>query len=570
MNARVLVVLIGVVLGLQVLTVGAQAQPGKEALTEVLEADTTASWGYPTFIESEEVGDALYPSLDMNEAGHGVAVWIQSPEPEGLIHSIWANRHSVSGVWAGPEKLSSTDDLDCTSVRASVDPQGNVMVVWTAFGNGAFSVWSIRYSVSAGWGTPELIDPSPTPATVLADVVCDNSGNAFAFWLEYGSVKSSIYVPGVGWGPKESVSTHGGWAQPASFEVDALGNAIVVWYDEIDFTGSVHRIWCNRYVVGAGWGTDEMLMSSWGVGGPLVAVDDAGNAVAVWFETKSEGGFSPRDTWSSRYTLGTGWSAPELIDTGSTGYSWNMRFASDGVGSAIVVWQELQTTTGMFDMWTMKYSSLTGWSPKVEIGTSGYNPDIDVNHDGLAVLVWMEWGQGTVLSSRCNPQTEWTPPELVGSEGSQDLCVAVDGSGDAIAVWMMYYEQSNIYGNRYGGAPQVISATVAVQPEVVNSASMGKWITVYIDLPEDFKASDIAVGSILLNGEFPVTGPGDYVDYDKDKAKELMVKFEWQKVFPMGLPGASQTITLTITGWMSTGMTFEGSDTVTLLVHHSR
>jgi hypothetical protein len=566
-NARVLALLVSVAVGCQVLLIG-QASPAADTRDASVEVDTSPSWGYPALIETEEVGDALFPSLDLNDAGNGVAVWIQTPEPYGPVHSVWANRYSTSSGWAGPEQISSTDNLDCSNARAAVDPEGNILVVWTSFGDGAFSIWSIRYSVGAGWGTPVMIDPNPTVSTILADVAFDGNGNAFAFWLEYGSVKSSRYVDGIGWGPKESVSTHWGYAQPASFGVDSQGNAIAVWYDQTDINSAMNRVWCNRYVVGVGWGMDELLMSASGLSDPSVVVDETGNAVALWRVAKSDAAFSPRDIWTSRYTVGTGWSSPEMIEE-TTGYPWSVKLAGDGSGNCIAVWEDLDTITSTFTLWTKKYSPLNGWSPKVEVGTSGYSPAIDINHDGLAVLIWLEWTQGVVLSSRCTPQTDWTQPELVGTYGNQDLCIAVDAGGNAIAAWMMWEDRSNILGNSYGGTPEVISATVSVNPETVNLASKSKWITVYIELPDGFDVSSINVDSIRLNGQFPATGPSDIVDYDKDKVKELMVKFDLQKMFRSGSLEASQTFTVTITGLMAQGMMFEGSDTVTLLSTHS-
>ena len=567
MRARILAVLTCVVLGCQVLLIG-QTQVTDDAHKASIRVDTSIGWDEPALIENEEVGDAMFPKIAMNEAGYGVVAWQQTPLPEGLVHTIWVNRYSISSGWAGPEKISSTDDLDCVEVRTDIDTQGNVLAVWTAFGNGAFSIWSNKYSVGHGWGTPEMIDPNPTVSTLLADVMFDDTGNAFAFWLEYGAVKSSKYVSGTGWGPKESVSTHGVYSQPASFGLDSHGNVIAVWYDDDLYGSQTHRVWCNRYVAGIGWGTDELLMSSPGIADALVAVDDAGNAMALWYEAKTDAIFGPKNIWSSRYDVGTDWSVPELIQE-TTGDTWNMELAGDGSGNCIALWEELDTATIMYHLWTKRYSPSNGWSPSVEVGVSGYSANIDMDRDGLAVLAWMEWTQATVMSSRCTPQTDWSQPELVGNEGSQDLYVAVDGNGNAIAAWMWWYERSNILGNRYGTTPVTVSATIAIEPETVNMASKSKWITAFIDLPGGFDVASINVGSIRLNGQFPVTGPSDLVDYDKDKVKELMVKFDLQQIFKGNPAVASQTFTITITGWLDSGMMFEGSDTVTLLTPHT-
>jgi hypothetical protein len=97
---------------------------------------------------------------------------------------------------------------------------------------------------------------------------------------------------------------------------------------------------------------------------------------------------------------------------------------------------------------------------------------------------------------------------------------------------------------------------------VLNLKSKGRWVTVYIELPEGYDVNDIDVSSILLNGLVPAElHPAEVGDYDGDGFPDLMVKFDRQAVQGILSPG-SQTIT--ITGTVS-GATFEGTDTIEVI-----
>jgi hypothetical protein len=67
---------------------------------------------------------------------------------------------------------------------------------------------------------------------------------------------------------------------------------------------------------------------------PQIALDAAGNALAVW--TQSDG---TRDNiWSNRYTVGSGWGTAELIETDDAGDATAPQIALDTAGNALAVW----------------------------------------------------------------------------------------------------------------------------------------------------------------------------------------------------------------------------------------
>jgi len=128
-----------------------------------------------------------------------------------------------------------------------------------------------------------------------------------------------------------------------------------------------------------------------------------------------------------------------------------------------------------------------------------------------------------------------------------------------------------------GALPPAVSAMVNLDPDTLNLKSKGEWITGYIELPEGYEVNDINVSSILLNNTIPVdpSAPTDYGDYDGDGVSDLMVKFDRAEVISCILANINMsklieerflTITLTITGELDDGTSFQGSDTITIIL----
>jgi len=123
--------------------------------------------------------------------------------------------------------------------------------------------------------------------------------------------------------------------------------------------------------------------------------------------------------------------------------------------------------------------------------------------------------------------------------------------------------------------PPILHATVDINPNTLNLRSKGKWITVYIELPEGRDVNDIDVSTILLNDTIPAemhpTGIGDY---DDDGIPDLMVKFYRAEVISYILASVDMTalfeerlmtVALTVTGHLNDDTPFQGSDTIKIL-----
>jgi len=134
---------------------------------------------------------------------------------------------------------------------------------------------------------------------------------------------------------------------------------------------------------------------------------------------------------------------------------------------------------------------------------------------------------------------------------------------------MEFSPRDTIYYSGVGS----IAATIDVDPDTLNLASNGEWITAYIELPEGYSVDAIDVPTILLNGSISVDpeAPTEVGDYDVDGIPDLMVKFDRATVIEwLGTAdysedtGKSVEVTLVITGKVA-GTPFEGADTIRIL-----
>jgi hypothetical protein len=103
----------------------------------------------------------------------------------------------------------------------------------------------------------------------------------------------------------------------------------------------------------------------------------------------------------------------------------------------------------------------------------------------------------------------------------------------------------------------VIQATVDVDPDILNLASQGKWITCYIELPGGYDVADIDPESILLEGE--IVPQKYWLTDDEQIAGARFARSDAQAILEVG------DVELTITGQLTDGTQFEAKDTIKVI-----
>ncbi|MDQ3991909.1 MAG: hypothetical protein M3245_06355, partial [Actinomycetota bacterium] len=231
----------------------------------------------------------------------------------------------------------------------------------------------------------------------------------------------------------------GGHAFHPQVAVDQDGDAVVVWYR---FDGTKNRIQARRR---SKTGALSFVQTVSGAGRhhhhPQVAMDQGGDAVIVW--QRFDGAkweVQARKRWAG------GLMGPVTILGGSWaghGFYPQVAVAQDGDAGddAVFVWQ--CSDKGKWHICSRRGLSSAGLIPLVISGSGepyhATQPQVAVDEDGGTVIVWKR-SDGTnfrIQARRRSVAGPFDAVQTLSSSGQHASSpqVAVDESGDAVAVW---------------------------------------------------------------------------------------------------------------------------------------
>jgi hypothetical protein len=408
------------------------------------------SWGTATRI-SEGAGFTGFPGgvvLDNN--GNAIVVW---PQIDGTgITSIYANRYIAGSGWGTPEVIENGSG-DASSPQIAMDSSGNAIAVWQQEdGTGVYSIYANRYIAGSGWGTAGLIEGG-SGEVGGAEIAMDISGNAIAGWNQddgtgVRSIYANRYIAGSGWGTATSIESDDINAEGPEIAVNSSGNAVAIWDQNDGTKNSTHA---NHYAAGSGWGdaADIGIGTVTGEGNSSkIAMDNDGNAIAVW--SQSDG--TVFNIYANTYDSGTGWGTAKTLENDPYD-AYAPEIAIDGMGRAIAVWQ--QSDGKAIRAWAKQYYVGDWETGKTNIESKTRDclgPQIAINENGDAVVVWATFPSLTIWSSRYTSASWEASQEIDGGttlNGRQQI--AINNNGDAVAVWShgIAINQTQIWANFY-------------------------------------------------------------------------------------------------------------------------
>jgi hypothetical protein len=158
---------------------------------------------------------------------------------------------------------------------------------------------------------------------------------------------------------------------------------------------------------------------------------------------------------------GVSWSTPVNIST--IGLSATTpQIAIDGSGNVVAVWRLLDIG-GTIIQSSRLVAGGVGWSTPEQLsvfsetGTSSDNPQVAANGSGNAVAVWQQ-GNGSNTIIRFSQSTDggasWSEPTDLSELGQSAITpeVAVDGSGNAVALWRRSNGENDIIQASFSSA----------------------------------------------------------------------------------------------------------------------
>ena len=419
------------------------------------------TWRTKVQVEAGVAGDSYSQQIAVDASGNAIAVWVQQYiDANNIFHSnIWANHYTIGTGWGTPE-LIETGTGSAMLPQIAMSPNGNAMAVWKQFSSFSNSdtIMANRYTAGTGWSGAEMIASGSGNATD-PQIAVDANGNVRAVWSQqdgaYSSIYSNSYRGGL-WGTPVPIETgNNGNASRPQVAFDANGNALAVWAKS---NGVVTHVWANRYdasIFGGGsWGTARLIETA-NTGNaeiPQLAVDPNGNAMAIWL--KWDG--TRNNLWANRFTVSNlDWGTATLIEHEDLGSVGNASIAVDASGNAMVVWAQHNGTIS--NIWANRYTAGTGWGSAEPLETNGFYADfprVAVDASGNAMAVWNQYRSH--YFNRYVSGTGWSIAALViaGStstnEPTQAARFAFDANGNALAVWPESDGTTyNIVGSRF-------------------------------------------------------------------------------------------------------------------------
>jgi hypothetical protein len=409
-----------------------------------------ATWQTSAYIE-----DVTSPIRHPDVAANGntvVAVWSEQGAGIGL------NQYVQGTGWSGRKPFTSGDGSN--NPKVAVDSRGTGHILWTRYQYPVTSVEGTQYSAASGFALTQLVEYDDVFGASAAQVAIDAQDQVFALW-RYGSGSSSSdgstwysrYVTGAGWGDINPLDNAPSGARDARFALDPAGNAVVSW-TQPDLSGR-SRIFANRVFGGASAIAERIdnVAASINAVKSRVGIDAAGNAIVIY---RYEVTAANDALAATRYVVGTGWTTPVTIDTSNTEIE-EAEIAVDPAGNALAIWMEEGAPR---EIWGNRYTVGAGWGTAQRLAVATENTEglkIAMDKGGNAIAAWMQYEPNVadsteIMALRYVAGAGWGTALSIDNETDDviDPHLAFDASGNAVVIWLSYDGSvNNVRANRF-------------------------------------------------------------------------------------------------------------------------
>ncbi len=333
---------------------------------------------------------------------------------------------------------------------------------------------------SDGIALCNAIDYQGSPA-----IIPDGNGGAIITWMDYRNGNDNdIYaqhIDGNGtmlWDDngKAIFKGTGDQAHPI-VATDGTGGAIIAWLDQSipgarDYKIKTERIDANGQLV---WGSSSMAVTIADTVGtksnPVIIADGNGGAIVAWTDFRSYyGGNSATDIYAQRID-GTGsirWGNNGKIVSNTNGYEDFPAMASDGIGGAVITWQDDRNEVDQ-NIYAQRMSAggTALWAANgIKVCDASKNqtyPVIISYQSGGVIIAWNDlrnFGGSAIYAQRVNGNgiTQWTSNGyfVSGDDSKAATSIIPDGNGGAIIAFESYSNStSDIYATHLSSTPAV-------------------------------------------------------------------------------------------------------------------
>lgn len=308
------------------------------------------SWAVPLTINPGACSrEGTWPAIDVDGSGNLYAVWVENETWNGE-RALYFSSRPAGGAWTTPITVNDVPSTELGGVDLVVDQWGNGYVVWSDERSGDANIYFSHRPAGGSWGANVRVDDDPVTADQYSpQIAIDPSGNAYAVWLDrrysgqdYNTdIFFSFRPTGGAWGPSIKVNDEFGTAWPTKLDpdlaVDDQGNAYAIWCDQ---RSGGYDIYFSFRPAGSTWGPNIQVDSGAGTAhqySPVIAVDHLGTAYASWRDKR----YIQSDIYSSVRPPGGEWGVNIRVnDDQGWAYQDSPAIDVDPSGSVYVVWRD--------------------------------------------------------------------------------------------------------------------------------------------------------------------------------------------------------------------------------------
>src|ERR1700733_10528079 len=211
------------------------------------------------------------------------------------------------------------------------------------------------------------------------------------------------------WSPPDTISSP--ISSTPQIGIDASGNTVGIWQE---FDGTNTNVQAATLPKGGIWSSPVTISSAPGnnnQANPQVAVNPSGYAVAVWEELNGTSVVR-----ASTMQFGGSWSAPIDISLPGSDSSQIPQVAVDPAGNAVAVWARNNGSFTIMQAATLPFAS--AWSTPVDISPTNkdsFSPQVGVDSSGNAVAIWTEVTDQIIQGATLPFGGSWTVPVNISS-----------------------------------------------------------------------------------------------------------------------------------------------------------
>ena len=288
-------------------------------------------------------------------------------------------------------------------------------------------------SAGAAWGGTSRV-AQPGVDSRPADAI-DGAGDAALLWVhDIGDgrvVQAAVRdTPAGQWPNAEDISKEVLSVGPHEVALDDAGDAVAVWVQRTA-SGPELREALRPAALGY-WGAARLLSSGSVTGGASLGVTRAGDAVVVWIENgivEAARGSLHSDSWSPAVPLSraTGEAVGDPV------------VAVNARGDAVAVWQWRDRPTGQSIVQGAYGRAGASWTPAVDLGAGAgfvWAPQAAIASGGDGLVTWLAAPAATLQGAAVTPAGQWSHAAAVAPGAAAEPRLAMDPGGNALAVWI--------------------------------------------------------------------------------------------------------------------------------------